>query len=228
MELQSVKLKVRRKWGVHLLCTFHFTLCTSLAFAQGVRDHTRNSPRSTLVTESQANELTLTLTEVAVRPIQIWVRAAGSSAGTGQTLTTNLSKAEGALVKVGQRVRAFPPEARSSMFQARVAQVVPKGDRVGVVVSLIAPNRQGSSRYVIEIVTESGEFLSVPNEAIIETGSARVVYVRASGGGYVPRPITPGVQGELFTQIIDGLKPGEQVVTFGSFFIDADYKLKGS
>jgi hypothetical protein len=32
----------------------------------------------------------------------------------------------------------------------------------------------------------------------------------------------------LFTQVIDGLKSGEQVVTIGSFFIDAEHKLKGS
>jgi hypothetical protein len=36
------------------------------------------------------------------------------------------------------------------------------------------------------------------------------------------------VQGELLTHIVDGLSAGDQVVTIGSFFIDADYKLKGS
>jgi hypothetical protein len=228
MKVKSVKWEVRSKWGVPLLCTLHFVLYTSVVLAQGVRDHTRNSPRSTSVTESQANELTLTVTAVAVRPIQFWVRTAGVGNGTGQTLTATLSKTEGALVKVGQRVRAFPPEARSSMYQARVAQVVPKGDRMAIVVVLLAPSRQGSSRYVLEIVTEGGEFLSVPNETVIETGGRRLVYVQESGGRYLPRDVTLGMQGELFTQIIDGLKPGEQVVTFGSFFIDADYKLKGS
>ena len=228
MEVQSAKWKVKSKWRVLPLFTFYFTLCTSLASAQGVRDHTRNSPRSTEVTESQATELTLTVTEAAVRPIQIWVRTAGTTGGSGQTLTASVSEAEGDLVKVGQRVRAFPPESRSSMFQARVARVVPNAGRVDLVVTLVAPARQGSSRYVLEVVAEVGEFLSVPNEAIIETGETRVVYVQQPGGRYVPRTITPGVQGELFTQILDGLKPGEQVVTFGSFFIDADYKLKGS
>jgi hypothetical protein len=36
------------------------------------------------------------------------------------------------------------------------------------------------------------------------------------------------MRGELFTQVLDGLTPGEQVVTTGSFFIDAEHKLKGS
>lgn len=197
--------------------------------AQSVREHTRQpSNRSTAVTESQATELTLTLTEASVRPIQIWVRTAGVADATGQTVTAFVSSVEGAFVRVGQRVRAFPPESRSSMYQARISQVMPQGDRVLVKATLVGPGRQNSTRYVLEIVTERGEFLSVANEAIIETVGKHVVYVQQPQGRYVPREIQIGTQGELWTQVIDGLKPGEQVVTFGSFFIDAEYKLKGS
>ena len=114
------------------------------------------------------------------------------------------------------------------MYQARISQVVPQGGRVLVKAILAGPGRQDSTRYVLEIVTERGEFLSVPNEAIIETGGKHVVYVQQQQGNYVPREIQPGVQGELYTQVLDGLKPGDQVVTFGSFFVDAEYKLKGS
>jgi len=204
-------------------------LLVTPALAQGIRDRIRSAPRATSVTESQANELTLTVTQVAVRPIQVWVRTAGVIDASGKTLQATISKADATFVKPGQRVRAFPPEARSSMYQARVAGVAPKGDRVGVTVTLIAPARQGSPRYVLEIVTEEVERMSVPNEAIIETGARRVVYVKAaSSDSYAQREIQIGLQGELFTEITAGLKEGEQVVTFGSFFIDADHKLKGS
>ena len=197
--------------------------------AQDVRAHTRPNPdRSTAVTESQATELTLTLTEAAVRPIQIWVRTAGVVDRTGRNVTAAVSAADGEFVAVGQRVRAFPPESRSSMYQARVSQVVSRGDRVMIQAVLAGPGREDSPRYILEIVTEPVRFLSVPNEAIIETGGRPVVYVQQQQGRYVPREIRVGVQGELFTQVLGGLTPGEQVVTFGSFFIDADYKLKGS
>ena len=203
-------------------------MAASVTFAQGLREHTRLTPRgSTSVTESQASELTLTLTQVAVRPIQIWVRTAGLVDGTGKTVTAALSSAEGALVRVGQRVRAFPPESRSSMYQARISQVVPQGERVLVKATLAGPGRQNSTRYVLEIVTEHSELLSVPNEALIETGGHHVVYVQEQPGRYAPREIQVGIQGELYTQVVDGLKPGEQVVTFGSFFIDAEHRLKG-
>jgi len=204
-------------------------LLVSPALAQGVRERIRSAPRATSITESQANELTLTVTQVAMRPIQVWVRTAGVIDASGKTLQATISKVDATFVKPGQRVRAFPPEARSTMYQARVAGVAPKGDRVGVTVALIAPARQGSPRYVLEIVTEEVERMSVPNEAIIETGARRVVYVKdASSDSYAEREIQIGLQGELFTEITGGLKEGEQVVTFGSFFIDADHKLKGS
>ena len=195
--------------------------------AQGVREHTRPNPNgSTAVTESQATELTLTVTDVAVRPIQVWVRTAGVVDRTGRMVTATLSPADGAFVRVGQRVRAFPPEARSSMFQARISQVVPRTGRVLVTATLSGPGQPEASRYVLEIVTERGEFLSIPNEAIIETGTARLVYLQQSEGRYVSRDVQAGVQGERYTQVLGGLTPGEKVVTFGSFFVDADQKLK--
>lgn len=202
-------------------------LAGAATFAQSVRDHTRlGGDRSTTVTEAQANELTLTVTEVALRPIQIWVRTAGSI-GAGRTVSAFVPAGEASLVKVGQRVRAFPPESRASMYQANVSLVMSRDDGAMVQVTLAGPPREGSSRYVLEIVTESGEFLSVPNEAIIELGGKRLVYVQQPQGRYLPREIQLGVQGELLAQVVAGVQAGEQVVTIGSFFIDAEHKLKG-
>jgi Cu(I)/Ag(I) efflux system membrane fusion protein len=217
-----------------IVCILHFAFCispfASLAHAQGIRDRIRgNRERSTAVTDSQAADLTLTKTAVTVRPIQVWVRTAGAIDKGSRTINVTLPPAEGALVKVDQRVRAFPPESRSSMFQARVTQVSKTADgRVVATVTLVAPPREGSRWYVMEIVTDRGELLSVPNEAIIEEGDKHVVYVEQQQGQYVPREIHIGAQGELYTHVLDGVKEGDQVVTFGSFFIDAEHKLKGT
>jgi multidrug efflux pump subunit AcrA (membrane-fusion protein) len=54
------------------------------------------------------------------------------------------------------------------------------------------------------------------------------VYVQQQPGQYRPVAIQTGIQGELYTQVLDGLVDGAQVVTFGSFFIDAERKLKGN
>lgn len=196
--------------------------------AQGVRDHTRNSPRGTKITEAQASDLTLTLTSVAVRPVQVWVRTAGAIDAARKVLTVHLSGSDATRVKVGQRARAFPVESRSSMFQAFVVRVTPEKNGVSAALQLASVGWPSARGYVVEIVTDYGELLSVPNEAIIEEGDARVVYRLGADAHYEPTPVQTGVQGELYTQVTGGLKDGDQVVTFGSFFIDSEFKLKGA
>lgn len=192
------------------------------------REHTRPGPRrATKVTESQASELTLTLTEVAVRPIQIWIRAAGAIDAARSTITVVVPHEHRGRVKVGQRARAFSPESRSRMYQANISQVVPQGNGVVVKATLMGQALEASRHFILEIVTENGEFLSVPNEAIIESAGTQLVYVQEADGGYAPREVKVGIHGELYSQVLEGLESGEQVVTIGSFFIDAEHKLKG-
>lgn len=203
-------------------------VAVSTAGAQGIRDRIRSAPRGTAVTSSQAAELTLTVTPVETRPIQIWVRAAGTINKDAKTISVALSAADGAVVKTGQRARVFPVNSRSSMYQARVTRVTANAKGATAEVTLAATGRENTTHYVVEVVTDRGDFLSVPNEAIIEEGTSRVVYVQRADGQYEPHEIQTGIQGELYTHIVGGVNPGDQVVTFGSFFIDSEYKLKGT
>jgi hypothetical protein len=181
----------------------------------------------TTVDQSQAEAVTLTLSTVSARPVQNWIRTAGTIDSSGKLLEAVVSGADSSLVKTGQRVRAFPPSSKSSMYQAFVTRVIPRSDGSTVQAVLASTGRQNTALYVMEIVVERGPFLSVPNEAIIEEGARHVVYVQKSAGQYVPQEIHTGIQGELYTQVLDGVKDGDEVVTFGSFFIDAEHKLKG-
>ena len=207
-----------------LLVAFGFL---STASAQSVREHTR--PKSTTsVTESQAEALTLTIGTVSPRLVQTWVRAAGTIDKTNRILSAVVPLADAAEIRVGQRVRAFPPSSKSSMYQAFVTRVTPRAKGVAVEASLASSGRPNTTTYVVEIVVERGPLLSVPNEAIIEEGDRHVVYVQRQPGQYAPQEIQTGIQGELYTQVLDGVTDGDQVVTFGSFFIDAEQKLKGT
>ena len=114
------------------------------------------------------------------------------------------------------------------MFQAFVTRVTPEKNGVSAALQLASTGWPSARGYVVEIVTDHGELLSVPNEAIIEEGDTRVVYRQGADGQYEPTPVQTGVQGELYTQVTGGLKDGDQVVTFGSFFIDSEFKLKGA
>ena len=210
--------------------TFRFLFVVLLAGIsvqpQGIRDRIRQSPRGTRISEAQAADVTLTLTAVEVRPIQQIVRTGGAIDTSRRVVTASVSSAEGPLIQVGQRVRAFPPESKASMYQARVTRVGSRNGKTVVEVTLSGEGIEGLDHYVVEITVERGDYLSIPSEAIIEEGDHRIAYVQQEGGDYVPRTIETGMQGERYTQILGGLKSGEQVVTFGSFFIDSNYKLK--
>ena len=65
-------------------------LATSVT-AQSVRSRIRGAPRGTTVSKTQAIDLTLTVTAVAVRPVQIWVRTAGTIDGSRKVISTYLS-----------------------------------------------------------------------------------------------------------------------------------------
>jgi hypothetical protein len=192
------------------------------------RDPRPSRPSGTGVSASQAEALTLTIGSASSRLVQTWVRAAGTIDKTNKMLSADVSGPDAGLIMVGQRVRAFPPSSKSSMYQAFVTRVAPRPGGVTVEATLKSTGRQNSTLYVMEIVVEQGPFLSVPNEAIIEEGDKQVVYVQQQPGRYAPQEIHTAIQGELYTQVVDGVKDGDQVVTFGSFFIDAEHKLKGT
>lgn len=66
----------------------------------------------------------------------------------------------------------------------------------------------------------------VPSEAIVRTGEQDQVFVQRAPGKYEPRKVVVGIDSEGETQIIEGLKAGDIVVTSSQFLIDSESKLK--
>ncbi|MFA7236363.1 MAG: efflux RND transporter periplasmic adaptor subunit [Phycisphaeraceae bacterium] len=68
-----------------------------------------------------------------------------------------------------------------------------------------------------------------PRSAIIDTGERQVAFVSLGDGKFEPRDVKTGVQTENDQiEIIDGLKPGEMVVTSGQFLIDSEARMRES
>lgn len=66
----------------------------------------------------------------------------------------------------------------------------------------------------------------VPSEAIIRSGSREQIFVVREPGKFEPRLVTLGVSAGGFTQILEGVAPGEEVVTSSQFLIDSESKLR--
>jgi Cu(I)/Ag(I) efflux system membrane fusion protein len=69
------------------------------------------------------------------------------------------------------------------------------------------------------------EVLSVPESAVIDTGSRKVVYVESKPGVFEGRDVVLGSRiGDRFP-VLDGLAPGERVAATGAFLIDAESRI---
>jgi membrane fusion protein, copper/silver efflux system len=73
-----------------------------------------------------------------------------------------------------------------------------------------------------------GRKLAVPEEAVLDTGERRLVFVKTGPGRYDPREVSIGREAEDHLEVLDGLEEGEEVVTSANFLIDSESKLKSA
>ena len=75
-----------------------------------------------------------------------------------------------------------------------------------------------------------GRLLSIPESAVIDTGSQKIVYREASSGIYEGTLVTlgprmVGVDQVSYFPVLSGLASGERIVTGGAFLVDAETRL---
>jgi Cu(I)/Ag(I) efflux system membrane fusion protein len=70
------------------------------------------------------------------------------------------------------------------------------------------------------------DVIVVPSEAIIRSGAREQVFIRRAPGKFEPREVVLGVSSQGWTQIREGVAPGEEVVVSAQFLIDSESKLR--
>jgi membrane fusion protein, copper/silver efflux system len=74
----------------------------------------------------------------------------------------------------------------------------------------------------------AGDWVAVPESAIIDSGKRQIVLVERGAGRFEPRPVRLGARVPGYAQVLEGLKPGERVVTQATFLIDAESNLRAA
>lgn len=78
----------------------------------------------------------------------------------------------------------------------------------------------------VEIAVSLGPRLAVPDNAVIDSGVRRIVFVEAAEGILEPREVQLGARAGEFVEVIAGLAPGERVATSANFLIDSEARLR--
>jgi len=73
-----------------------------------------------------------------------------------------------------------------------------------------------------------GTGLAVPTDAVLDSGTERIVFVAQGDGMFEPRAVKVGRRLGDVVQIVEGLKEGEQVATGATFFLDSESQLRAS
>jgi len=68
----------------------------------------------------------------------------------------------------------------------------------------------------------------IPVEALIRTGREERVVIALGDGRFESRTVTAGIESGDWVAIIEGVQPGDRVVTSGQFLIDSEASLKAS
>jgi multidrug efflux pump subunit AcrA (membrane-fusion protein) len=138
------------------------------------------------------------------------------------------------LVRPGQPLTITAPSLPGRRFSARVAAIDPildRATRTARVRALVA-TPQGELRpesFVdVTIDVPLGDRLAVPDDAVLDTGTHRIVFVVRGEGQFEPREVQLGREAQGFTEVLSGLTTGEEVVVGANFLIDSESRFRAA
>ncbi len=138
------------------------------------------------------------------------------------------------LVKVGQIIEIDSVAYPGDVFQGEVVSITPVLDPNTRSINVRAKiknidNKLKPEMFVnAKIKVEMGEKLAVSEEAVMDTGERRIVFIALADGNFASRKVTLGHKADRYYEVLDGLHEGDLVVTSGNFFIDSESRLKSA
>ncbi|NVO17380.1 MAG: efflux RND transporter periplasmic adaptor subunit [Rhodoplanes sp.] len=150
-------------------------------------------------------------------------------------LIANVRESDAAKVRVGQavtfKVLAFPGRRFAGRLDYVAASVDPASRRLAVRAVIDNADRALKPEMFANVSIAIGEEVSaaaVPRTALVHEGETVRVWVATPSRRLELREIRCGLIDEGVVQVVEGLQPGDRVVTRGSLFIDRAAKARDS
>ncbi len=137
-------------------------------------------------------------------------------------------------VRTGQPARMSLSYLPGRAFEGRVTLIYPTVSEATrtIKVRLEFPNPDLALRPEmfadVEIRSDLGERLMVPESAVISTGERDIAFVQVDEGVFEPRALELGARLADAFEVLDGLAQGESVLVSGNFLIDSESRLKAA
>jgi RND family efflux transporter MFP subunit len=148
-------------------------------------------------------------------------------------ILADVSESDAAQVRMGAMASVERSDAPGSKFMARVTNILPQIDPQTrtLKVRLEAGNPGLTLRpdlFVdVEFQIAMPARLTVPEDALIDTGNSQIVYIDRGGGTFEPRRVQAGERYDGKIEILSGLERGERIALSGAFLLDSESRMKG-
>jgi Cu(I)/Ag(I) efflux system membrane fusion protein len=140
--------------------------------------------------------------------------------------------------KKGQEITITTNAAPNNLYKSKVAFIDPILNTSTRTVTLraVLPNKEGMFKpgmfvegEIKTINSKATEVIAIPSSAVLWTGKRSVVYLKATINESVfeIREITLGNKNGSTYEVLSGLKNGDEIVTNGTFTVDAAAQLQG-
>jgi Cu(I)/Ag(I) efflux system membrane fusion protein len=136
------------------------------------------------------------------------------------------------LIEVGMPVEVSLPYVPNKTFEGTIDYIYPylTGESRTGTVRVSLPNPEGVLKpdmfADVKLMVQLPESLVVPKSAVIFAGETRVVFEDLGQGRLAPRIVETGRSADDWIEIVEGLEPGDEVVTSGNFLIASESQLK--
>ena len=141
---------------------------------------------------------------------------------------------EAPMIRLDQQATVSLANGRGRSFRAKVNYIQPQVDPMTrtLKVRLEAENPEmllKPDMYVdVEFRVQTPWRVTVPSEAVLNSGERKTVFVDRGNGYIEPREVEIGERVGDRLEILKGLKPGERIVISGNFLIDSESQLKAA
>jgi RND family efflux transporter MFP subunit len=141
---------------------------------------------------------------------------------------------EASNIRLGQTARVSLQALPGRVFKARIDFLQPQVDPVTRTLKvrlnmdnpgvMLKPDMYADVEFIVNIPSK----LTVPADAVLNTGEHKTVFVDRGNGYFEPKQVKTGEREGDRIQILSGLSVGERVVTSGNFLVDSESQMKAA
>jgi Cu(I)/Ag(I) efflux system membrane fusion protein len=138
------------------------------------------------------------------------------------------------LVRIGAEARIEFASAPGERTTGRITFVYPtisettRTARARIEVENKDLARRPGEYATVEILADLGEQVLVDVDAVIDTGTRKLVFVAAGEDRFEPREVTLGARSDGRAVVLSGLSAGERVVSSATFLVDSESRLRSA